>query len=170
MVRIFLAGKIPKRKEEAKSSSDFAESIIPHIKLKNAEFIKGEKRDLNESDFFLVFGWDCRHIKNSDIVIVDAREKLGAGTAQEMLIAKYFGKPVITILPKNTHHRRLNLEFNGKVISDWIHPFIYSASDIIVETEKELESAIEKVVNRNVKIKNISIIEDSINYLNEKLG
>lgn len=159
-MKIFLAGKIPKGKED-KDSKNFAESIIPHIKLKGAEFIKGEKRDLDESG---------RHIKNSDIVIVDAREKLGAGTAQEMLIAKYFGKPVITILPKNTHHRRTNFEFVGKVIADWIHPFIYSTSDIIVESEKELESAIAKVTNGKVKIKNISIIDDSIKYLNEKIG
>ncbi len=167
-MKIFLAGKIPKGKED--NATDFAESIILHIKLKGAEFIKGEKRDLDESDFFLVFGWDCRHIKNSDIVIVDAREKLGAGTAQEILIAKYFGKPVITILPKGTHHRRTNFEFVGKVIADWIHPFIYSTSDIIVESEKELESAIAKVTSGKVKIKNISIIDDSIKYINEKLG
>lgn len=168
-MKIFLAGKIPKGKEN-KDNKDFAESIIPHIKLKGAEFIKGEKRDLDESDFFLVFGWDCRHIKNSDIVIVDAREKLGAGTAQEMLIAKYFGKPVITILPKDTHHRKTNFEFVGKVIVDWIHPFIYSTSDIIVESEKELESAIAKVTNGKMKIKDISIIDNSIKYLNEKIG
>lgn len=167
-MKIFLAGKIPKGKDA--NATDFVESIVPHIRLKNIEFIKGEKRDLDESDFFLVFGWDCKHIKNSDIVIVDAREKIGAGTAQEMLIAKYFGKPIITILPKDTHHRKSNLEFNGKVITDWIHPFIYSTSDIIVESEKEIESAIKKVVNGNVKIKDISIIEDSIDYANKKLN
>lgn len=148
MLKIFLAGKIPKG-NEIKNNKDFAESIISNIKIKDVKFIKGEKRDLDESDFLLVFGWDCRHIRNSDIVIIDAREKIGAGTAQEMLIAKHF---------------------NGKTIDDWIHPFIYSTSDIIIESEKELGNAIKKVTNREVKIKDISIIDDSIKYLNEKLG
>ncbi len=169
-MKIYLAGRVPKGKEEAENSKNFTDSIIPHIKLKNVEFIKGEKKDLDESDFLLVFGWGCSHIKNSDIVIVDARERMGVGTAQEMLIAKYFGKPVITLLPKNTYHRKPNLEFNGKNIADWIHPFIYSTSDIIVESEKDLESAIAKVTKKEIKIKDISIIEDSIKYINEKLG
>jgi hypothetical protein len=164
MVRIFLATKIPKG-EDAKKVTNISEDIITEIKsLKNVEIIKGENRDLDESNFLLIFGHDCRHIKNSDIVIVDAREKIGAGTAQEMLIAKYFKKPVITVLPKNTHHRRTNFEINEKIVEDWIHPFIHSTSDIIIEDYKDLSEWIRKCMKGKMKVKDISIIDKSVEY------
>lgn len=164
MIRIFLATKIPKGKE-AEKVTNVSEDIIKEVEnIQNVEVIRGQNRDLDESDFLLIFGHDCRHIKNSDLVIVDAREKIGAGTAQEMLIAKYFKKPVITILPKDTHHRRSNFEINGKVVEDWIHPFIHSTSDIIVESYKELTKQIKEISEGKVKIKDIGIIDKSIEY------
>lgn len=164
MVRVFLATKVPKG-EDAKKVTNISGDIITEIKyLKNVEIIKGENRDLDESNFLLIFGHDCRHIKNSDIVIVDAREKIGAGTAQEMLIAKYFKKIVITILPKNTHHRRTNFEINGKIIKDWIHPFIYSTSDAIVENYKDLPEWIRKCSEGKMKAKDIKIIDEAVEY------
>jgi nucleoside 2-deoxyribosyltransferase len=164
MVRIFLATKIPKG-EDAKKVTNISEDIITEIKsLKNVEIIKGENRDLDESNFLLIFGHDCRHIKNSDIVIVDAREKIGAGTAQEMLIAKYFKKPVITVLPKNTHHRRTNFEINGKIVEDWIHPFIHSTSDTIVEDYKDLLRWIKKYGEDRLKVKDMRIVDKAIEY------
>jgi len=117
----------------------------------------------------LVFGHDCKHIKNSDLVIVDAREKIGAGTAQEMLIAKYFKKPVITVLPKDTHHRRTNFEINRKIVEDWIHPFIHSTSDVIIENYKDLSEWVRKCMEGKVKVKDISIIDKSIEYYEKQI-
>ena len=87
---------------------------------------------------------DCNFIKNCDLVIVNAEEKLGVGTSQEMVIAKYFKKPVITIIPKGSHHRKKDVDFHGKIISDWIHPFIHSFSDLIFEDIQEFKDKKEK--------------------------
>ena len=112
---------------------------------------------MDESDFKAVFEADCQHIRTCDMVIVNAENQLGVGTSQEMLIAKYFKKPVITILPKDTYHRRSNIQINSKFISDWIHPFIFSTSDFILEDIQEINTIKNKVLN--TKIKDISILE-----------
>jgi hypothetical protein len=105
-----------------------------------------------------VFGADCKHIKNCDLVVVNSEEKLGVGTAQEIVIAKYFKKPVITILPKGSHHRRQDILFRGQFIEDWIHPFLYAFSDLILENIGEF--SISKLDFG--KVKDISVIDQSI--------
>ncbi len=56
----------------------------------------------------------------------------------ELILAKHYGKPVVTILPKDSHHRRSNLTFNNRVVKDWIHPFIDLFSDVVIERIDEV--------------------------------
>ena len=51
-------------------------------------------------------------------------------------------------------------------IKDWIHPFIFSMSDFILENISEIGSIKEDLKSR--KIKDILIINESIKYYNEK--
>ena len=96
------------------------------------------------------------------MIVVNAEEKIGAGTAMEMVTAKYFKKPVITVIPKDTHHRRSNVVFHGKLVDDWIHPFIWHFSDIVVESVDEIEDIKKKL--ESTEIKGISIIDEAIEY------
>lgn len=100
------------------------------------------------------------------MVVINAGEKIGAGTAMEMVAAKYFKKPVITVLPKNTHHRRSNVVFHGKSVEDWIHPFIWAFSDFIVESVEEVKGIENKL--RTAEIKDISVIDQAIEYVTSK--
>lgn len=100
------------------------------------------------------------------MVIVNAEEKLGVGTAQELVIAKYFKKPVISVLPKDTHHRRSKVVFHGRLVEDWIHPFIFAFSDFIVESVDKIETIKDKICSS--KIKDISVIDEAIRYINTK--
>ena len=88
---------------------------------------------------------------------------MGAGGAQEMVIAKYFKKPVVTVLPKDSHHRRSNLTFHEKTIKDWIHPFIFTFSDFIIESIDGFGQVKNKLFTS--KIKDISVIDDAIEYV-----
>lgn len=161
-MKVYLAGSVPKWDVESKTFYDwrkvYGEKVLDIFP--QATFIDPFDRNIDESDFFLVFWIDCKHIKESDIVIVNAENKLWAGTSQELLIAKYFHKPVITILPKNTKHRKTDLEFKWKIISDWIHPFIYSTSDFIIESIEEISEIKEEIFTKEVK--NITIIDKAI--------
>ncbi len=161
-MKIYLAGSVPKWDLEGKVFHnwriDYENILKSHFP--DANFVDPFDRNIDESDFFLVFWLDCKHIKTSDLIIVNAENTLWAWTSQELLIAKYFKKPVITILPKNTKHRRTNINFNGFLVKDWIHPFIFSTSDFILENISEFSSIKDKVFSE--KVKDISIIDESI--------
>ncbi len=155
-MKIYLAWKVPKwdhdtiedwrtRYKKSIQSSESFEFLDPNIPV-------------DESDPLSVFGMDCGFIKSADCIVVNAEEKLWLGTSQELIIAKYFSKPVIVVLPKNSAHRKSNIIFHWKLVEDWVHPFIYATSDIIVESAWEID--VDSL--KGLKIKNISIIDQAI--------
>ena len=165
-MKIYLAGSIPKGDEEAKKFDNWRDRYKKILQeFFDADFIDPYDRKLDEGDFLAVVGQDCKHIKDSSLVIVNAEEKLGVGTAQELVIAKYFSKPVISVLPKDTHHRRSDIIFNEKIVEDWIHPFIFAFSDFIVENINGVEAIKDKVFSSTVK--DISVIDEAIRHINE---
>lgn len=163
MLMIYLAGSVPKGDKEAKNYISWRYRYKRALKqIFDASFIDPYRSDKDEGDPKAIFGEDCAHIKKSDLIIVNAEEKLGAGTAMEIVIAKYFKKPVITILPKDSHHRRTNLFFGGKLVADWIHPFIHSFSDFILESVNEINSIKKEIFKK--KTKDLKVINDAIKY------
>jgi hypothetical protein len=167
-MKIYLAGKVPKGDEEAKTFHNWRDdykNILQRI-FPDANCIEPYHLDLDESDLLLVVGSDCKHIKDSSLVVINAEEKLGVGTATELVIAKHYQKPVIAVLPKDSHHRRSNVVFHGKLVKDWIHPFIFVFSDFIVESVNEVDNIKDKVLN--TEIKSISIIDESVNYFKQQ--
>ncbi len=165
ILKVCLLGPIPKGDERRKSWKDWKITYQESLsKIGEVEFVDGDAWKEEEKSF-LVFGHDSYLIKSSDIIIVNAEAKLGAGAAQEMVIAKYFSKPVITVLPKDTHHRRSNVVFNSTNIPDWIHPFILAMSDTVVESIDEARQWVHEY-KENPKskiIKDISVIDQAIN-------
>ncbi len=135
--------------------------VLEHV-FDQVDFIDPADAGKNEEDSLSVTGEDSGHIKSADLIIVNGEQKLGAGTSMELVIAKYFKKPVITILPKESHHRRPNLIFHGKLIADWIHPFIYTFSDLILDNIEQVEEKKEEILK--IKPKDITIIDESIAY------
>ena len=169
-MKICIIGPSPKGDEKRKTWTDWKVEYKKKLgKLGNVEIVYGDMW-LNETKPLVTFGHDSNMIKNSDIVVANAESKIGAGTAQEFLVAKYFTKPVITVLPKDSHHRRSNIVFEGVMIKDWIHPFLFSTSDLIVEKINDCLDWI-KEYQKNPKsknIKDIKIIDKSIKaYLDE---
>lgn len=164
MIKIYLAGSVPKGAEEEKEFVNWRERYKGVLeKFLDAEFIFPGAGDMDESDYLLIVGKDSRSIKHSDLIIVNAEEKLGVGTAHEMVIAKYFKKPVISVLPKNSYHRRPNVVFQGKYkVEDWMHPFLHTFSDYIVEKVGDIKNIKEKILLETPK--DISIIDSAIAY------
>lgn len=137
-VTVYLAGKVAKGAEIGVAPDwreEYAQSISQVGPFK---FLSPDDPTLDENFPELVFGHDCYQVRECDVLVVNAAAKLGVGTAQEMLIAKYFGKRVLVVLPRDTHHRRTNLRMHDHVVSDWIHPFIACTSDAIVASLDEL--------------------------------
>lgn len=161
---IYLAGSVPKGDKEAESFTDWRKMYGDAItSCLEAIFIDPYDRpnDFDEGDFMAVFAYDCHNIKSSDLIVVNAEAQLGVGTSQEMVVAKYLEKPVITILPKNSYHRRSNVPFREKIVPDWIHPFIFAFSDVILENIGEFKELSKDKITK-IKPKKISIIDTSI--------
>ena len=164
-MKIYLAGSVPKGDKEKETFFDWRKEYKKRLSsINDLEFIDPIDVSKYEWDPFLVFGGDCSYIKESDLVLVYAEEKIGTGTSQEMLVAKYFRKPVITVLPKDTHHRRSNINFEGRLLKDWIHPFIFSTSDLIVENVENAVPWIEEYMKDPIskKIKDMTTIDSAI--------
>lgn len=166
MKKIYLAGSVPKGKEEKKNFVNWREGYEKVLKKHfDCECIDPFVRDLNEEDLAAVFGFDCDLIQNCDFLVVNAIGKLGVGTSQEMVIAKHFEKPVVTVLPKETYQRRDNVEINGKLVKEWIHPFVKAFSDFIIEDIEEIEKIKDEILSK--KTKTLSIIDESIKHFKE---
>ena len=162
-LRVFMAGKVAKG-EEIGSIKDWRVACTEKLKqVRKFEFISPENPKLDESKPFTVFGYACKLIRDSDFVLVDASRRLGAGTAQEMIIAKYFDKHVLTILPRNTYHRRTNLQMYDVLVEDWIHPFVFALSDHIFGSIEEVVDFLIKHPNfLAIAPKKLSIIDEAI--------
>ncbi|MCA9459513.1 MAG: hypothetical protein KC550_03110, partial [Nanoarchaeota archaeon] len=121
--------------------------------------------NLNENNSKLIFGRDCFMIKSSDIVIVNLTDDISVGGSQEMLIAKYYSKLLIGIAPKGGKFNKEKTEFIGKKYENWIHPFVDIPCDILVENIDETANSIKNyILNKNIKVKNINIIDDTVKY------
>jgi len=171
-VKITLLGKVPKGDHARESFSDWKKEYINKIKeaLPEASILHGDHiRDDVGSE--VVVGHDLWTIKNADIIIADAREKIGAGTAQEMLMAKYFKKPLIAVIPPNTHHRRSDVTFDGVLIEDWIHPFLAIVSDHVASSVEEAVSWTSDYLIGKIEkpIKDISVFEKAIDRFEKDL-
>jgi nucleoside 2-deoxyribosyltransferase len=163
-MKIYLAGSVPKGKQEESEfynwRVDYADKMSKFI---DAEFLDPIDREIDESNSMEIVGHDCKMIKECDLVVVNATKKLGAGTSQEMVVAKYFKKPVVTVLPKDTHHRRSNIIFYSTPIEDWIHPFINVFSDFVVESVEGIEKIKDNLFT--TKPKDITIVDDAVNFV-----
>jgi nucleoside 2-deoxyribosyltransferase len=168
-MKIYLAGSLPKGGEEEKVFKNWRIEYKDILdKFLQADFIFPMTGAVDESDFLLIVGKDSKSIKDSDLVIVNAEERLGAGTSMELVIAKHFKKPVVTVMPKNSYHRRANMTFLGKYfVEDWVHPFVHTFSDFIVENVNEIEKIKDQIFAAQPK--DISIIDQAIEYRIKKL-
>lgn len=164
-MKIYLAGKVPKG-DESIDYIDWRRHYTEGLAHEQSYvFLTPLNDKLDYGNPISVFGHDCHLIKQADIIIVDGSRKLGVGTAQEMVIAKYFNKYVLSVVPKNTHHRKPIKNFDKKsVIEDWIHPFIYSFSDKIFDHANDCIRYLKKHSGCKSlpNVKTISTINDSI--------
>lgn len=167
-MKIYLAGSVPKGAEEEKTFVNWRfryKEILE--KFLDAEFIMPNSGDMDEADFLLIVGKDSKSIRECDLVVVNAEERLGAGTSMEMVIAKYFKKPVIAVIPKDSYHRRPNMTFQGKYfVEDWMHPFVHTFSDFVVESAEEIQNIKDKILSTSAK--DISIIDQAITHREKK--
>jgi hypothetical protein len=98
-------------------------------------------------------------ISKSDVVVVYFSDDVSVGASQEVLVAKYYNKPVIGLAP-------LGGRFNGglkkvgkRTIKNYKHPFVFGTCDIVCGNVEEVAKALKDI--HKIKPKTIDLIKDA---------
>lgn len=170
-IAIYLAGTIKKAHEKSDETywTEADISLIKHELSKyEVSFLNPALRSDDLSDQFSVFGRDMLQVFGSDIVFVDARDRRGLGVGAEMMWAKINTIPVVTWAPRNSHYHKDHTTILGKPVANFIHPFVESLSDKIVENLVEGAQWIEFILsNPRREIKGVQYIGSAMQHYKE---
>jgi hypothetical protein len=169
---IYLAGSIKKGHENPNETFWTDEDINllkEHLDLYEVAFLNPAFRSDDLSDQRSVFGRDMLQVFCSHVVFVDARDRRGLGVGAEMMWAKLNKIPVVTLAPKDSHYHKKQTTILGVIVNDFIHPFVESLSDKIVENLAEGAHWIERMISNptSVKIKGMEHINAAMEYYKE---
>lgn len=121
--------------------------------------------DLDEANSMLIFGRDCFMIAAADVVIVNLTDDISVGGSQEMLIAKYFHKPLVGIAPKGGKFFQAEKVIQGKTYKDYRDPFVAVTCDVLVEDIEGVAEFLKKfVVEPDMAAKDITLLEQAKKY------
>lgn len=107
-----------------------------------------------------IFDKDCWLISQSDCVVVYLSDDISVGGSQEMLIAKYLGKPLIGYAPRGGKFNADRREFMGQVIKNYVDPFVYASCDVIAGTLEEVAEGLKSCPQLSPK--DITIVDEGI--------
>lgn len=167
---IYLSGSIKKEHETGLSYWGDLEcqTLKQHLSDYDISFLNPAFRTDDLSDQRSVFGRDMLQVFCSDVVFVDARHRRGLGVGAEMMWAKMHKIPVVTLAPKDTHYHKTQTSLLDVAVQDWVHPFIESLSDVVVETLEEGAAWICNYLQDSEReIKGVEFIESSMDYYKE---
>lgn len=167
-ISIYLAGSIKKGHERADeffwTDDDmlFLRETLPEYELC---FLNPAFRSDDLSDQRSIFGRDMTQVFCSDVVFVDARDRRGLGVGAEMMWAKVHKIPVITLAPPNSHYNKSKTTLLGVAVENWIHPFVESLSDAIVENLSDGAMSVRKFVSASSpEVKDIEYIQSAMQH------
>lgn len=164
-IAIYIAGSIQKDKNDANRlfADDKIKADITNT-LKDYEVIIFDPNKSKTLGSPLArFGKDLLQVSVSNFLIIDCREKRGLGVGAEMMYAKTKNIPVVSVCPPNSHYKKEMHYANGDENLKWIHPFIFSLSDVLVEDFKQAGEWISNYIKNPKKIKSIKITDEGIN-------
>lgn len=174
IIGIYLAGSI-KKCNEKDNETFWTEADMEQIRrtLSNFEvhFLNPAFRKDNLSDGCSVFGRDMLQVFSANFVFVDARDRRGLGVGAEMMWAKVNGIPVVTWAPRNSHYHKDQTTILDVSVEKYVHPFVESLSDRVVETVEDGAIWMEKTfLSSTTAIKGIQHISFCIDhYRNSQL-
>ena len=158
-LKVYVAGKVSKNSHFGRHDwrDEFVAELqeLSGIKLLSLDPMKSEVDQAKPAE---VFGADAFMISQCDVVIVYLSDDISVGGSQEILIAKYFGKPVIGLAPHGGKFNGSAKEYPDRVVEDYRDPFVFSTCDIVCESAKGVATALKSL--DKIHIKSIDIIGD----------
>lgn len=164
-VAVYCSGGIKKGARDAQKLcwGDSERQIIQDaLSPTRVVFLNPDDRGDDISDAFTVFGRDHYQVSVADFVVADLREKRGIGVGMEMLSAKWFAKPVISVAPPRSHYRLPRLAYLGATVEDYVHAHLFGVSDAIVDDFAAAGEWILRQTSEPVSPKSWSVLQDAI--------
>lgn len=145
-IKVYVAGKVSKDSSFGTHHwrDDFLQKLedLSGLTLENLD---PTKLEVDQTDPEAVFGADAALIKVCDLLIVYLSDDISVGGSQEILIAKYFSKPVIGLAPLGGKFNGSSKQLFGKTVRDYKDPFVFSTCDIVVSDIDELARSLENL-------------------------
>ena len=167
-ISIYLAGSIKKGHEKSDDSYWTEEDMLllkEHLPEYEISFLNPAFRSDDLSDQRSVFGRDMTQVYCSDIVFVDARDRRGLGVGAEMMWAKFHKIPLISLAPKDTHYNKSKTTLLGVAVENWVHPFVESLSDVIVDNLSDGAMWVRKIIREaSSEIKDVEYIQSAMQH------
>ncbi|HET9850358.1 MAG TPA: DUF4406 domain-containing protein [Candidatus Saccharimonadales bacterium] len=151
-LKVYVAGKM--RGHSGFANHTWRDEFLEELaKLTGLRFISFDptRAQKNYDNLELVFGSDVHMIDQVDVVIVYVSDDISVGASQEILIAKYFKKPVIAYAPAGGHFNGGTKEVAGVLMTDYKHPFLFSTCDQVCGSISELAEALTNLDKLEVK-------------------
>jgi predicted house-cleaning noncanonical NTP pyrophosphatase (MazG superfamily) len=161
VLKIYVAGKV--RKESVFGTHHWRDGFVKELEQLSGlelENLDPTKNDVNQSVAEEVFAADCLLISRCDVLVVYLTDDISVGGSQEILIAKYFKKPVIGLAPKGGKFNGATREYFGKIIEDYKDPFVFSTCDKVCDDIEQVAEALNNL--DKILPKDLSIIDKAI--------
>lgn len=168
---VYLSGNVRKGIDDTRSadafwSEDDEERLRRGVSRVPLTLLNPARYPMRRADPRANFGCDLHLVRTSDAVVVDARAERGIGVGAEMMFARYAGTAVITVCPPNTFYRRDVVRgVDGEDLIDWVHPFVASLSDEVVDTVEEAAASLDRLATVGpMRRPRLPPVEDAIAY------
>lgn len=169
-LKVYIAGKVSP--DSVFGTHDWRDNFCDELSKRSGFAItnldptkSNEAFDLDEGNSKLIFGRDCFMIKKADFVIVNLTDDISVGGSQEMLIAKYYKKPLIGIAKKGGKFNKAEKEIRGKIYKNYIQPFVDISCDEVVEDVEGAANVLKEwTAKPDRKPKDMGILDEMCHY------
>ncbi|HUS25805.1 MAG TPA: hypothetical protein VMY99_00460 [Nevskiaceae bacterium] len=169
-VNVYVAGKVAKNSVFGRH--DWRDGFVQELqKLSGRQLynVDPTKTGADLRDPAQIFGADCYMISHCDVVVVYLSDDISVGGSQEILIAKYFAKPVIGLAPHGGKFNGAVKEYFGEVVKNVQDPFVFATCDVVCKTIEEVGEVLKDL--ERVRPKTLDIIPTAItNYKKHHLA
>ena len=167
-MKIYIAGKVSNNSHfgthDWRDGFCLELSKLSGLELENLDPLKIEIAATKPED---IFAKDCYLISESDVVVVYLSDDISVGGSQEIIIAKYFEKPVIGLAPRGGKFNGNSRKIGGRMVKNWHDPFVFSTCDIVCDDIGSVARALTNL--KNLKVKNLSIISSERDRIKKEI-
>ena len=144
-MKVYIAGKVSKDSHFGTHHwrDEFCSELskLSGMQLENLDPLDGARAATPQQ----IFSNCVKQINESELLIVYLSDDISVGGSQEILIAKYLGKPVIGFAPHGGKFNGATREMLGKVIKDFKDPFVFSTCDSVCGATEDVAEVIKNI-------------------------